>query len=659
MTISHPSKLVFIIEVPTVKILDAKYRYNFFTPDECINDTGGVPQEALSRPASNINADFIQWSLTRVPREVDFNFSPPKIADVGNTVSELSQRNNSNRTTGAQYGSLIQDNIDKVVDEDYFSTSQFVAVSFHDGEIDDKIHTLVSGAYVTETLENESSDNISAYRASQRLMMTLPSTIQPHFIFRALTQQKQSYGATFHTQVVAGHAGASSHRVPTTNMKSPGVRVVNNYFERLKRVNTNAQINTKLLQDLVDKTIKDPTSTTAADVANMHNFTKQAKQATNQRFGPMVSDNDYKTFVPFIDVKRQTTSMHHEKYSTEIVGFIIDKFEVLADGTTKRNDSIIIESPSISRTADFKVKFHTHYCYAIRTIAQLTLPAIDNNNGDVATVKMLVSSKPSNRVYVNTTVLDAPPPPGDVSFIWNYETNKLTVAWAFPVWSQQDIKQFQVFRRDHTNHPFQLQKSYNFDDSAVKFPDNENPDPTLVEYLTSPCQFYTDDDFDWKIQINPDKGFIYSVACIDAHGQTSSLSAQYRVWWDPFKNQLQKQHVSHLGAPKPYPNLYLDGDVFTNTINVNGAAATTMKLYFNPEFYYLYDDHNRLEPVIASKQRGGAYKLQFINMDNGKAQDIDIIIDDQLKAGGEKTLATPQVFLGPKRANTVLQRKMF
>jgi len=653
MTISQPSKLVYVVEVPKVKNFTATYKYNFFTPDECINDTGGVPARALSRPASNIDAAFNQWSLTRVPREVDFTFSLPKIADIGNVVSDLSQRNNKTRTTGAQYGSLIQDNINKVVDEDYFSTNGFVAVSFHDGEIDDKVHTLVSGTLATSTLQSEHAPSTSAYRSAQRLTVMMPSTVQPHFIFRALSQPGQSYGATFHTPAAAGTLSRSA--APTASFKSPGVRVINNYFERLKKVTTHTQINTKLMQDLVNKTISDPTSTMAADVSNMHTYAKQAKQATNQRFSPAVSEQDYKTFLPFIDLKRQTTSVHHEKYSAEVVGFIIDKYEVMADGSTKKRDPIIIESPNVSTSADFKVKFHSRYCYSIRTIAQLTLPAIDENNGDVATVKVLVSSKPSNKIYVSTTVLDAPPPPGDVDFIWNYETNKLTVVWAYPVWSQQDIKQFQVFRRSNVNHPFQLQKLYNFDDSAVKFPDNENPDPTLVEYLSSPCQFYVDDDFDWKTQTSADKGYIYTVACIDAHGQSSPLAAQYLVWWDPFQNSLQKQHVSHLGAPKPYPNLYLDGDVFTNTIKVSGPQSKTVKLYFNPEYYYLYDDQNRLESVIATKQKGGSYKLQFINMDNGQSQDINIVIDDQLKAGGNQTIATPQVYLGPKRVNTALE----
>jgi hypothetical protein len=639
---------VYAVDVPQVRNFTATFAYNFFTPDECINDTGGVPARALSRPGALIDSSFIQWSMTRVPREVDFKFSPPKIADVGNTVSALAQRNNSTRITGMQNGSLILDNIDKVVDEDFFSGNNFVAISFHDGDIGTKAFNIVSGTLAMQTLENEHNDNASSYHSAQRLNSSLPNSIKPHFVYRALTQPDKSGNAQFYSPTSAGRTSA-----PTTHPKSKKKRFVNGYFEGLKNVAVNTQVNSKLLEDMANNLAFDPTATLANEISNIHGYAKSAKQSSI-KFSTQVCESDYKTFIPYIDVKRQKTALHHEKYGTEIVGFIIDKYEVLQDGSTIKMAPIVIDSPNVATTADFAVKFHANYCYTIRSIGLLTMPAIDDSNGDVATIKVLVSSKPSNKVYVSTTKLDAPPPPGDVDFIWNYETNKLTVTWAFPVWSQQDIKQFQVFRRSSVKQPFALQKNYNFDDSDVKFPDNEQPDPSLVEYLTSPAQYYVDDDFDWLTQTKEERGFIYSVSCVDAHGLSSCLSAQYVVWFDAFKNVLVKKHVSHLGAPKQYPNLYLDGELFVNTIKANGPSSTNVKLYFNPEYYYVYDDQNKVDQVVATKQKGGSYQLQFINVDNGKAATINITIDDQLPAGTQP-LATTQVQLGRKRNNKAVQ----
>lgn len=658
MTISQPSKLVYVVDVPEIKNFAAAFAYNFFTPDECTNDSGGVPAEALARPAALVDADFIQWSVTRVPREVRFTFSLPQMAEIGNVVTIQSQRSNTHKGSGAQYGSLIQDNIDKIVNEDFFASNGFVAVSFHDGQVDSKVHYLLSGVLETATLETPSPVSMPVFKSAQLVSSLLPKTVQPHFVFQGLAEPSLAFGAQFYVpQAMANVSSSPANRAPapTVHPKMQSVvRYTSSYFDRLKKVKTNAQINTKLLQDLLNKTIRDPSSPNADEAANMHSYAKQAKQAINQKFSPAIAENDYRTFVPFISVKRQPASAQRTKYSAEVVGFIIDKFEVLPDGTTHARDPIVVESAFVSTTADFRVKFHSNYCYTIRTIALLTMPGIDAASGDVATVKVLVSSKPSNKVYVNTTKLDAPPPPGDVSFVLNRETNKLLVTWAFPVWSQQDVKQFQVFRRASVREPFQLQKVYNFNDSLVKFPDHENPDPRVVENLTAPCQFYVDDDFDTGTNTNKDKSFIYAVSCIDAHGLSSCLSAQYQVWYDPFKNKLQIAHLSHLGAPKSYPNLYLDGDIFTNTIKVGGPRSKSCKLYFNPEFYYLYDDHNRLSPVLATQQRGGSYKLQFINLDNGKSQDIDILINDQLKP--KPPISRPIVHLGPRHPNTALQR---
>jgi hypothetical protein len=647
VSISQPSHEVYYINVPEVKLLVATFQYNFFTPDECVNETGGVPANFLSRPGSEIDSDFIQYSLTRAPRLVSFSWTNPKLADVGSQVTELAQRNNSFRTTGAQNGSLILDNIDKVISEDNFATNNFASVNFHDGAIDAKIHELVSGTIVTETLENGQDPNTSPYKAAQRLIPTLPTSIAPHFVFQAMTAPAPGLnsGLTFYVPP-ATSAGASTGG--GLGRASTSSRVTSNYFDRLKAVRTNTQINTKFIHDLINRTIVEAGSPQAVDLVNMHQFSKQAQQATNQRFSPAISEQDYKTYLPYVSAKQGTAAGHVDKYAAEIVGYIIDKFAVNADGSTTAEDPIIIDSATANISADYQVKFNANYCYAIRTVAQLTIPAIDDDDGSVATIKVLVSSKPSNKVYVSTLKLDAPPPPGDVNFYWNYETSKLMVTWAFPVTSERDIAQFQVFRRETTNDCYELQKQYNFDTSAVPWPTSQNPDPVLVERLSSPAAYWIDDDFSMDRNSSQQRGYIYSIVALDAHGLTSNYSAQFQVWFDRFKNKLQKVLVSHAGAPIPYPNMYFEGDLFVDTIQVSGPNATQIKLYFNPEYYYLYDDRNRYVKVLETAQSGGSYKLQFINVDNAKTQDVDITINDLTKITTKK-LSYPTVRFGPKR----------
>lgn len=655
MSISSPSYEIYVIDVPQVKDFAATYFYNFFVPDESVNETGGVPTNILARPGSEVNTAFIQYSITRAPRFVQFNFDLPKLADIGNAVSEQAQRTNSFKTTGVHYDTLILNNLDKIINEENFASSNYVSVHFNDGQIDDKVYQLISGSMVQATLQAEADPNVSLYKAAQRLVPLLPTSISPTFIIKGLTQT-QLQGITYRMPASAASTTSTSPTTPTS--VKPGLLPINvstavfdSYYQKLKKVGINTQINAGLMQDLVNKAITDPTSTQSSDLVTLQGYSKQTKQATNQKFSSSVSEQDYKSFVPYVSVHSDSTSAHAQKYSSELVGFVIDKFESLPDGTTKAHPPIVVGSPYASTTADYQVKFNASYTYCVRTIALLTLPAIDDDTGDVGTIKVLVSSKPSNKITVSTLKLDAPPPPSDVDFVWNYETGKLQVNWAWPMTSERDIKQFQVFKRRHVNECFQLQKVYNFDDSVVPFPSGETPDPRLVEYLTSPATYWVDDDFQQNVNFTRDKGAIYAVAAIDAHGLTSTYSAQFRVWFDRFQNKLQLELVSHSGAPKPYPNLYLDGDVFQDTINVAGPHSLNMKLYFNPEYYYLYDDQNNLTRVLQTEQTGGSYVLQFMNLDVMKSQTLTISIDDQLNYQGASTLSQPVIKFGPQRPN--------
>lgn len=644
-TMSQPSRGIYVLDVPEAADLTATFRYNFFTPDESINETGGVPAYALARPADQIDASYVQYAVTRVPRMVTLSFSVPRLADVGSQVSEQALRDATNLGSGAQDGNLILSNIDKVVFEDYLSSNGFVSLNFHDARLAERVHDLVSGSLAQQTMEDEHDGNTSHYRAAQRLKGLLPSDIKSQFLYRSLANPQQAYGATFYAQPSSAGTGAQGALTTTDAAK----RVVDPFFERMKAVSVNVQVSSRFLQDMVNRAISDPTAPASGDMATMYKYAKSAKQAVNQTLSPAISESDYRAFIPYVTVRKQNTATQAQRYVSELVGYIIDKYEVLPDGTTKAHPPIVVESPFATSTADFQVKFNTTYCYTVRAVALMTLQAIDDDNGDVATLQVLVSSKPCNKVYVDTLELDAPPTPADIDFTWDYEANQLMVCWAFPVTSQRDIKQFQVFRRGGTDEPFQLQKVYDFDDSVVRFPARENPDPRLVERLTSPCSFYVDPDFDWNVNTSQQKALIYAVAAIDAHGLTSPLSAQFQVWFDRWQNRLQLRLVSHAGSPKAYPNLYLDGDAFVDTVKVKGPNSKQLKLYFNPEYYYLYDAQDRYVPVLATAQDGGGYVLQFINLDSGKGQSMDIVIDNLINASSATDAPPQQVRFGPRR----------
>ncbi len=656
MSVSHPSREIYVADVPEVQRLVGTFQYNFFTPDESVSESGGVPSQFLERSTTDIDASYMQYATTRAPRFVRFSWKLPRLADPGNMATDRAIRNNVFRSK-AQNGSLISDNIDKVVTEDQFASNNFVGVTFIDGEIDDKMHHLVSGSFSQMTHNGQAHDhNVSHYKAANKLHSMGPKYIKPHFLFRALGQPSRASGTRF--------------------FGLNGRRVLDSYLERLKNVATGAQINSKLFHDITNRSIRDPHSPYTTDLHSIHKHTKKLKTKALQRSTPMVVEADYKTFVPFIDLKVRRTSHHHDHNGAEIVGYIIDKSETTRGGHVRYHSPIIIDNPQVHVTADFQVKYGSTYTYAIRTVALFNVPAVDDDTGDIAMLKVLISSRPT-QVMVKTSENVAPPPPTDLNFTWDYErinpttsdhdhetgrpipgtgaAGSLMVHWTFPPNSQQDVKKFQLFRRKDIDHPFELIKMYDFDDSVLKYPDQEDPDPRYVEHLDSPASFFYDDDFHLATNRPSSAHFIYAVAAIDAHGLTSNYSAQYEIWFDRFENKLKKKLVSHSGAPKPYPNLYLEADTFVDTIKVSGPSSKRLTVYFNPEYYFLYDNNERLIRILATRQTGGKYRMQFINVDNQKSVNINIFINDMIRAAAKK-ISFPEIRFGAKRRN--LTRKV-
>lgn len=638
MTISRPSHEIYAVDIPEVKDFAATFQYNFFVPDESVNDSGGVPERILLHEPDEIDAAYMQYATTRAPRFVSFSFTPTRLSDVGREVSDVDVRNNVFDRSDSK-DNLISDNLDKIVTEDHFASFDFVSVQFHDSEIDNKVFYLVSGSFEQHTLGEESDQDVSHVKSAGRLASLIPKNIQPHFLSRAMTQPSAT-GVQFY-----GQSSSPTKLRNVRNLVIKGRKTMvktSDFYNRLKSFSIHAQINGKLFHDVVGRTIEDPQSPYGDDLHSLYQFSKQVTHSSKQRFSLQVNEKDYKTIVPFIDLKVRNTAHYSDRRGCELVGYLIDKTEVTRDGQTMQHQPIVIESSRASTSADFRIRYDSTYIYTIRSVARFTLPAIDDDTGDVATIQVLVSSKPSAKVYVKTKEFVPPPPPSDLNFTWNYEKDNLLVHWVFPPNSQRDIKKFQVFRRESIDHPFELIKMYDFDDSSLKYEDNENPDPTLVEYVKSPTTFFVDDEFTKQSK------FIYAVASIDAHGMTSNFSAQYELSFDAFKNKLVKTLVSHTGAPKPYPNLYLQADTFVDTIRVNGPHSKRMKVYFNPEFYHLYDDNERIIRVLATKQLKGEYKLQLLNVDNQKSQTLTIKIDDRIRAANRRIVFPRQTFGKPK-----------
>jgi hypothetical protein len=637
VSISLPSREIYAVDVPEISDLTAEFRYNFFTPDESVDDSGTVIQ-SLVRPGGERDSDFVQFAATRAPRFVKLSFGPVRISSANREVTDLDVR--ANVFNAPRNEEVIFENLDKIVTEDDFASDNYASVSYEDGELQDKIHTLVSGTLDLMNEDDDADQDVSSYKSALRLSAQLPGYIKPQFLAKTMSSSEASG---------IKHFTASSNNVQSRHkqlqrqpakMARTDIELTDRWWARMSTIKVTAQINTKLFHDVVRRQMVDPYSPYSDDLHGLHDYSKKVQEGARQRYSLQVTEADYKTFIPFVDLKIQNTANHTERSPAKVVGYIIDKTEVTPEGIVRDHDPIVMDNPDSGVTVDFQVRYNSTYRYTVRTIAMFTVPAIDDDTGDVASIKTLISSKPSNTVYVKTLETQAPPPPCDMDFTWDYERERMMLSWAFPPNSQRDIKKFQVFRRKAITDAFELVKQYDFDDSVVKFDDRETPDPLVTEILNSPATYYIDDEF------NRQARYIYTLACIDAHGFTSNYSAQFELWFDVFKNRLERKLISHTGAPKAYPNLYLERDTFVDTIRTQGLKR--MKLYFNPEYYHLLNDDDKVIRVLSTNQTGGGYYLQFINVDNQKSVALKIRIDDRIKAA-TKRLPFPKQSFGSKR----------
>jgi hypothetical protein len=626
MSISLPSIPIYITDVPEIEEANVAFQYNFFTADESLNSNGSFDSTLQKISALESNEEFVKSQTTKMPRVNLIQFKLPTLKfDDAFDVSE-------------QNGSLIYDNIENVITEQEFANGHYIGLTFTDSQLDENIFYMLSGSINMRS----TFDLPPASTLSQKVSNTFKKeNISKSFIAKSLNKKSDLNG--------------------TRHFDKQGKRIFDSYSRSLKSVHANMQISSRLIDDICDKTLVSPLSNNQKDLSQAKKEIQ--KLPIEKKLSSFIREEDYRTVLKYIDVLKLNNTTK-DKFTGKIVGYIIDKAEILDDGGFVQHDPIVIDDPKVNFTADFKIKYNSTYSYSIRTVVLFNLPAIDEESNEIGVCKILVSSKPSANYYVRTTEIVSPPPPSNLNFTWDYErVNPLTaefdihtnninlatgipgslmVSWTFPNNSQRDIKKFQVFRRENIHHPFELIKMYNFDDSQIKIDDLENPSEEVLEIITSPCNYYFDDEF------KKESKYIYSICAIDAHGLTSGYSEQFEVWFDEYTNKIQKRLISHSGAPKSYPNLYLERDLFKDTIRLSGEQTKRLKVYFTPELYQTFDDFGKKENIVINTAENGKYILSAINLDNQKSVSLSINIHDYTK---KKNLTNQKRVLFKNRAS--------
>ena len=253
--------------------------------------------------------------------------------------------------------------------------------------------------------------------------------------------------------------------------------------------------------------------------------------------------------------------------------------------------------PVLESTAEFidhDVLYGVSYSYSCEPVflitSQESIDAPTGRGGEFARnmneyliSSYLVSGVSNNLSYCKIIDDIAPDPPENLFF--RLHDDGLFLDWQPPNNPQGDIKYFQVFRRRTIEEPYTCIAMLDFDNSTVK---TASPERVIARNIMKyPSMKSCYKDYSFK---HGDR-FMYAVCAVDAHGLTSGYSIQCEVSLDKDgRSPLRVRRVSKIGAPKQYPNFYIDPemspDVAANSITQDYMGTSGKKqvdIYFDPD----------------------------------------------------------------------------
>jgi hypothetical protein len=321
----------------------------------------------------------------------------------------------------------------------------------------------------------------------------------------------------------------------------------------------------------------------------------------------------------------------------KIAGYVVEKFEILGDGSQLEMTPYIISANDITpgktvKIQDPEIILSNLYSYVLSTVAVYKIRDVVNlETGLLEDIEILIKSRPQTATLIAGAKF--PDPPTDVNYTYDSINKNLLIHWDFSSSNTTSlVKKFQIFRRESINESFTLIRQYDFDDSENPVEQIEDIDFGLNVKIGEPLTFYIDEDF------KADKEYIYAICSISEDGASSQYSVQTMVKYSNAERKLLLKKVSQSGAPKPYPNFYIDQDLDVDIMRTSKSNAMTV--YLDPDVFNLRipgDENNdgivdpeETAPIqfIRTNRTGGKYIMQLINTDLLKEQRFEITIDD-------------------------------
>ena len=584
----QPSRRFALVDVPDPESLSVGFVYNFFTPDERTNSSGdtrvqgaGGYRTSVLRSAGTFN--------TEVSRFVELSWTPGKVVSFGNFGN-------------AADGGVSREDIrgSMITGESEMTTDSFLSYSESDPDVKmrskGKMEALsrVLGLTLNDSNQTQILSQVTGIPKSNLQPLVAPTQSQLIVNFAESAKERDLYDAasdlTLSAQInmrtISSTFGGSDDISPLSGVpEAEGILALAQSY--LKGANTD------LSQSDLELSIR-PSS-----------FSN-------------VSKNDEK-----IGLK----GVSH-------VGYLLKKSQMGVDGRKLLVSEQFIRGTDNTKFIDTKIIYGSKYTYSVKNVYRIdALMQFKEDRGLVnkRDVSFLVKSKSSAKRTVETVEFSAPNPPDGVFHSYNYTKGRgLLLTWQFPTGRSRDVKYFQIFKRRSIFEPFQCIGEIDFDNSMMKTerPERVRQDLTIKN---RGAQTYFEDSF-----FNRDsRPVIYAVCAVDAHGLTSTYSAQTQVSFNKDKNIIELKNISRPGAPKQYPNFFIDPDLDEN-ITVDSFAQDAIydsgrqkiKVYFTPDTISARDKNGQVSNVVLTNQNEAVYKMHVINVDFQKSADVEFRIDD-------------------------------
>lgn len=585
---SKTSRRFALVDLPDPNNIEAKFVYNFFTQDERYNNAGDARVPGIiadERTNRLVSAGTLN---TEIPRYIEINYSPGTLLEWGDFGDEKN-------------GALPETiSLDMLMDEEDITTDSFITLS--ESDPDNKTRTSGKLNALSKLLGIDFSDsNQTAKLAS-------------------ITKVDKSY---LQPLVAPNESQLLVNFVESAKVK--------NLYDAASSFVVNAQINGRTI-DATFGAEDDITQLTGAEEKNnLMQLHQKFLASLDKNIGQ--GDLDLK-IKPAVLSEEAENSIEPQILGASHIGYTIEKIQFGPSGAKigQTEEKLVIGTEN-KRFLDAKIVYGSKYSYSVRNIYRIDaiMNVIDGSVREKRRITTYIKSKASAAKTVETVEYNPPNPPDGVFYRYNYNKGRgLTITWQMPSGRSRDVKFFQIFRRNNIYEPFECIAELDFDNSEIKTLRPESVREDLVYRFSGPQTYYEDSTFD-----RDSSSAIYAVCAVDAHGLTSGYSTQTEVGFDRNKNVLTLKNISRPGAPKQYPNFFVDPDLDDNIAvdsftqdAIFDSGRQTVRVYFTPDAKLVSDRDGQERNVFVDQNSDGKYKIHFINLDLQKSTTAEIYINN-------------------------------